>query len=295
MKSLRTVMGFEPTHEIGEIYSPSKTALKSAVKDKTEYDYTTFDNPCTENNLKVLIIGTEKEHLEMENGKIFLTGNHPVELFVPMLHLKKAGFDFDFATPTGKSLKLEHWAMPKDDSEVLGIYDQYKSKIEKPFTLTQARKNTQENPYVAIFIPGGHGAVMDLPDNLEVKEIIQWAQKNNKLILSICHGPAAFLSATIGEDKESFTFNGYKIAAFPDGMDRLLPSMGYLPGRMPLYFGEKLQEFGVDIINKFATGNVVQDRNLITGDSPKAANKLGKLAAIELLKQIYNKEYQYAK
>jgi len=29
----------------------------------------------------------------MKNGKKFSTGNHPVEMLVPMLHFKKAGFE----------------------------------------------------------------------------------------------------------------------------------------------------------------------------------------------------------
>lgn len=38
----------------------------------------------------------------MKNGTYFSTGYHPVEAFLPMLHLKNAGFDFEIATPTGK-------------------------------------------------------------------------------------------------------------------------------------------------------------------------------------------------
>jgi molecular chaperone Hsp31 and glyoxalase 3 len=40
--------------------------------------------------------------MKMQNGKLFSTGNHPVEALLPMRHLRNAGFKFDIATPTGK-------------------------------------------------------------------------------------------------------------------------------------------------------------------------------------------------
>ena len=49
------------------------------------------------NKSKVLVIFTEQKNMEMQNGKLFSTGNHPLEALLPMLHLKNAGFDFDIA------------------------------------------------------------------------------------------------------------------------------------------------------------------------------------------------------
>ena len=45
--------------------------------------------------------------MRMKNGKEFSTGNHPVETILPLLHLKEAGFNFEFVTPTGKPAVLE--------------------------------------------------------------------------------------------------------------------------------------------------------------------------------------------
>jgi D-lactate dehydratase / protein deglycase len=59
-----------------------------------------------------------------------------------------------------------------------------------------------------------------------------------------------------------------------------------MPGHMPWYFGKRLKELGVDIINKKANGTCHRDRKLITGDSPNAANKLDKMAAEALLSEV---------
>ena len=54
---------------------------------------------------------------------------------------------------------------------------------------------------------------------------------------------------------------------------------------MPWLLGEALSRDGVEIVNDGISGATVQDRNVITGDSPLASNALGKLAAAALLEK----------
>ena len=54
----------------------------------------------------------------------FNTGNHPVEMFVPMLHFKDVGFTFDIATARGKPVVLEMWAYPNKDESVKALYEE---------------------------------------------------------------------------------------------------------------------------------------------------------------------------
>ena len=63
--------------------------------------------------------------MTMKNGKMFSTGNHPVEALLPMLHLRNAGFDFEIATPNGKPVVFEMWAFPLEDDQVNDIYNEY--------------------------------------------------------------------------------------------------------------------------------------------------------------------------
>ena len=140
--------------------------------------------------------------------------------------------------------------------------------------------------YLAVYIPGGHGAMLGLPDNNDLKELIRWSHKKELHMLAICHGPAALLAENLDNDKDSFLYKGYSIAAFPDAVDKQTPMIGYMPGHMPWKFGEKLKALGVTIINKKADKTCHIDRKLITGASPQAANDFGKLAATELLKEV---------
>ena len=136
-----------------------------------------------------------------------------------------------------------------------------------------------DSDYIGVFIPGGHGALIGLPESADVKAALEWALANDKFVISLCHGPAAFLAV----GAESDLFRGYQICAFPDAMDAQTPDIGYMPGHLTWKFGEELQKLGFEILNKDITGAVHKDRKMLTGDSPLAGNALGKLAAAELL------------
>ncbi len=86
----------------------------------------------------------------------------------------------------------------------------------------------KESPYAAVYISGGRGAIIDLPSSLAVKKVIDSRVQNDKWMISICHGPAAFLAAVIKASPEEFPYKGYKVAAFPDGADKMLLLTGYI-------------------------------------------------------------------
>lgn len=290
LDNAKETLGLQAQEAEAGVYIPSKSSLKLAAPSKTNYDNTKYDTPYT-GNKKILMVCSEQQYMTMENGKKFDTGNHPVEMMVPLLHFKKAGFDTDIFTPTGETVKVEQWAMPKDDDDVKQIYAEYQSKLESPKSIADFVKNDMANSddYAAIFIPGGHGAMLGLPEDKNLGELLRWGHENDLFTLAICHGPAALLSANLnGSDKSErdFIFKGYEMVAFPTSMDKQMPKIGYLPGTMPWYFGEKLEDLGVTISNKLATGSTHQDRKLISGDGPLAANEFGKLSATELLKAL---------
>ncbi len=280
---IKKILGIAPIPTKDGAFSPSKLALKLATSPKTDFDETVYKNPYN-GKQKILMICTEERNMVMANGKKFSTGNQPVEMMVPMLHFKNAGFDIDIITPTGKSVKIEMWAMPNKDKNVTTIYSNFKEQFENPKNLSDFVENSMRNnsDYLALFIPGGHGAMLGLPENRDLKKLIHWSHKKGIFILSICHGPAVLLAANINE--ESFIYSGYKMAVFPDSVDKKTPMIGYMPGHMPWMFGEKLKKLGVKIINKKADKTCCVDRKLITAASPQASNDFGKLSANELLK-----------
>ena len=282
---LKKLLGIAPHLESDGSYSPSKLALKLATVDKTDFErvsYTKYQG----NKSKVLVIFTEQKNMEMQNGKLFSTGNHPVETLVPMLHLKNAGFDFEIATPTGKPAVLEMWAFPEKDEQVKSLYNEYKSSFEQPKNLQDFVDTSLSAPesYAAVFVPGGHGAMLGIPEDQNVRKILNWAHENELFTVSLCHGPAALLATTLND--QEFLYAGYNMAVFPHSVDKMTPKIGYLPGQVPWELSEKLASLGATIVNTKADKTVCLDRKLITGASPLAANEFGKLVAETLLKEL---------
>ena len=137
----KKLLGIAPKLESDGSYSPSKLALKLGTVSKSDFEnisYTTYKG----SRSKILVIFTEQKNMTMQNGKMFSTGNHPIEALVPMLHLKNAGFEFEIATPTGKPVVFEMWAFPEEDEHVKALYNELKNSFEKPMKLTDFIENS---------------------------------------------------------------------------------------------------------------------------------------------------------
>jgi|TARA_B110000259_G_scaffold96944_1_gene112075 molecular chaperone Hsp31 and glyoxalase 3 len=282
---LKKLLGIAPKLESDGSYSPSKLALKLATVKKTDFENISYDKYKGKKS-KILVIFTEQKNLKMQNGKLFSTGNHPVEALLPMLHLKNAGFDFEIATPTGKPVVFEMWAFPEKDEYVKAIYNDLKSQFEKPLKLADFIESSFNDTasYAAVFVPGGHGAMIGIPEDRNVGKVLNWAKENDLFTITLCHGPGSLLSTTLNNQK--FIYDGYKMAVFPDSVDKKTPMIGYLPGQMPHGLSEKLKSLGANIVNTKSDKTVCLDRKLITGASPLASNELGKLAAKTLLEKL---------
>ena len=282
---IKKLLGIAPKLELDGSYSPSRLALKISTSAKTDFETISYSKYKGKRS-KILVVFTEHKNLKMKNNKLFSTGNHPVEALLPMLHLRDAGFEFEIATPTGKPVVFEMWAFPSSDENVKAIYEEHKTSFEKPLKLSDFMETSFKQPesYAAVFVPGGHGVMIGIPEDKNVGKVLNWAHDNDLFTVSLCHGPGAFLSTMLDEQK--FLYEGYNMAVFPDSVDEKTPMIGYLPGLMPYGLSEKLKSLGVKLMNTKMDKTVCVDRKLITGASPLASNELGKLAANTLLKTL---------
>lgn len=262
-------------------FFPSPYSLSQYTAPKTDFDGIYSSDqvaPCT----KVLVVGTEERYMLMQNGKMFSTGNHPVESLLPIYHMLEAGVEIEVATLTGAPIKFEWWAFPQEDEAIRSAWERLKDQFKQPMPLAKALE--EDRKYAGIFIPGGHGAMLNLPESKDLQAALDRALAEDQLLISLCHGPAGFLAA--GLDRETNPLAGYTMCVFPDALDASANiEIGYLPGKMPWALGEAIKAAGIKIANETMSGMVHQDRNLLTGDSPLASNELGKLVVKNLLER----------
>ena len=114
-------------------FSRPNIRCRNTPRPKTNFAGTKFAQPYTGGKFKVLMVATDERYLQMQNGKFFSTGNHPVETLLPMLHIHKAGFEIDVATLSGKpcqNLKCGRCRTKMPPSPK--IYAEYLPKLDNP-------------------------------------------------------------------------------------------------------------------------------------------------------------------
>lgn len=283
MSILKKMIGMSPTKEDnGEGFIPSPLGRLLGVAKMSNYAPYDFGRIYS-GDKRVLVLCTEERYFTMTNGAKFSTGHNVQETAVPLMHLVGAGFDFDVVTPNGQPAILEDWSVPRKDKAVISFIETNRAKFDEPLSLVRMVKDglNEDSLYKTLFIPGGHGAMVGLPEDPNVGELLRWVHATDRFLLAVCHGPAALVAATLGGHEQPYA--GYKMCAFPDKIDRQSPSLGYLPGPMPWFQCEKLEAQGFNIVNDGADGTTHVDRKLYSGDSPKACDELGRLIAEAML------------
>lgn len=132
--------------------------------------------------------------------------------------------------------------------------------------------------YDALYLPGGHGTMFDLPDNPDLARVVGEMYDAGKYVTAVCHGPAGLLSAARADGRP--VVEGKKVTGFAPAEEKLANRADAIPFRLD----EALKEQGArytKALRPFAE-KVVRDGTLITGQNPQSA----KAVAEELVKRL---------
>lgn len=228
---------------------------------------------------KILIIGTSHDKMGDTNEK---TGVYLEELSTPYYAFVVAGYGVDIASIKGGKIPLT----PSSDKG----QDKNPESVNRFFMDKEAMKKLQNSMsiddvnisnYVSIYLPGGHGTMWDFPNNPKLAKIINDTLETDKVVASICHGPAALVGV---KDKEGTPIvKGKKVCCFTNEEEEAAE----LTKIVPFLLQSKLEELGADFkkANKFKS-HAMADGNLITGQNPASIDKLVEL----VLKALENKQ-----
>lgn len=228
---------------------------------------------------KILVLCTSKFLLPCLNGNLFNTGHQSTEMLLPMYHFDKCGFKFDIATADGGAVALEEWTFGMAtgyEDKLREMQTNLEDQLEKPMKFVDVPVDLES--YAAVFLPGGHGPLIEQHTHESLGALLRSANAKALPTITLCHGPSALRAAALGGE---FPYKDYKIVVFPDKIDKMSPKFGYLPG----YLGEenlceaKLKALGCNVQNKGMDDSTCVDRELITGASQLASQKLSMVAA----------------
>ena len=136
--------------------------------------------------------------------------------------------------------------------------------FQRPVALSSLTDAELEE-FNAVFVPGGHGSMVDLSDNPDAGRLLAALYRKGALIAALCHGPAVLLSAPERADG-LWLFDGYRMTSFTDEEESRTR-----PGRLGMAWllDAALKNAGAvfdDGPSAWAS-HVVVDRNLITGQN----------------------------
>ncbi len=138
--------------------------------------------------------------------------------------------------------------------------------------------------YDAIFLPGGHGTMWDLPCNAALASLIGQMWRNGKVVGAVCHGPAGLLSA-VEVDGQPLVM-GKAMTAFTDAEERAAG----LADAVPFLLESRLRELGALFENgePFAS-YALADGRLVTGQNPASSQATAQLVldAVEATATIW--------
>ncbi|MED7788508.1 type 1 glutamine amidotransferase domain-containing protein [Francisella sp. 19X1-34] len=200
------------------------------------------------------------------------------ELSSPYYIFKDAGHNIDIVSITGGIVPI--------DPNSQGAIGENPSSVDR-FLKDEHAMNTIKNTksiteididkYSAIFIPGGHGTMWDLPENNTLASIVNKALEMGKVVAAVCHGPSGLVSAV---DKNGDPIvKGRKVAAFTNKEEEAVG----LTEVVPFSLEDRLRALGADIhqaldFEAFA----IADGNLITGQNPASSEKTAELVISKL-------------
>jgi putative intracellular protease/amidase len=134
-----------------------------------------------------------------------------------------------------------------------------------------AIEEVDADSFDAIYLPGGHGAMWDMPESARLATVVGSMFDAGKIVSGVCHGPAGLVSAKrrdgrpLVDDKGLNSFTNTEEKAV--GLERVVPFL----------LETRLRELG----GLFQAGPdwrpfAMRDGNLITGQNPMSATILAR-------------------
>ena len=219
----------------------------------------------------ILFIITSTDVIGTTNHK---TGYEFSEIADPYFEFCNAGYTVDFASIKG--------GRPPED----GYDENYKSSQRfkngngyKRLNFSHRLENVNLDSYDAIFFPGGLGPMVDMVDNVFVKNAIAKVYESGKIVSAVCHGSVAFLNVKLSNGK--YFLAGKKVTCFTEEEETI--KNHHVGEIIPFLLDKALIAQGVTFTRKAPFfSNVIVDGNIITGQNPASAKDVA-LAIIEIL------------
>ena len=227
--------------------------------------------------MKILIVLTSHDQLGSTGKK---TGFWLEEFAAPYYVFKDAGAAITLASPKGGQPPLD----PKSDlpENLTESTKRFRTDSAAQAELADTKKlaDVSAADFDAVFYPGGHGPMWDMPDNPTSIALIEAFVKADKPVGAVCHAPAAFVNVR-GQDGK-YLVKGKRVTGFTNAEEQAVGLSTVVPFRLE----DRLKERG----GVYSSGvnwapHVQVDGDLVTGQNPASSGPAAK-ALLTLLHSV---------
>lgn len=226
--------------------------------------------------MKILMVLTSHDRLG-NSGKE--TGFWLEEFAAPYYVLTDAGAAITLASPNGGQPPIDPKSdLPENQTDATRRF-RNDPAAQAELANTKKLANISAADFDAVFYPGGHGPMWDMPDNAASIALIEDFVKADKPVAAVCHAPVALINVR-GKDGD-YLIKGKHVTGFTDTEE---DAVG-LTSVVPFLLEDELRERG-GIFSKGPdwSSHIEVDGKLITGQNP-ASSKAGAEALLKLLRQ----------
>ena len=225
--------------------------------------------------MKVLLVLTSHDQLGNTGKK---TGFWLEEFAAPFYLLKDAGAEITLVSPKGGQPPLDPKSdLPENQTE---LTNRFRADAAANAQLANTKKlaDISADDFDAVFYPGGHGPMWDMPDNATSIALVEAFVKADKPVGAVCHAPVA-LTNVRGKDGD-YLVKGKRVTGFSNEEEAAV----LLEKVVPFLLEDRLKERG-GIYSKAANWvpHVEVDGLLVTGQNP-ASSAPGAEALLKLLR-----------
>jgi len=212
--------------------------------------------------MRALIVATSCNRLPSGHP----TGLWAEEYAVPYLALTQAGVTVVVASPKGGAVPIDEKSKP-GDSEAREW-----SPALAALQATVPLASVQNEDFDLIFLPGGHGPLVDLAQDATLQDMLSRQDAAGRLIAAVCHGPAGLLS--VQRRDGSPLLQGRRVTGFTNTEERLAG----LHDKVPFLLEDAMKAKGGDFHSALLPmlSHIERDGNLLTGQNPKSSEAIGK-------------------
>ncbi len=222
---------------------------------------------------KVLFVLTSHDQLGDTGHK---TGAYLSEVTHPYDEVTRAGYEVQMISPHGGQPPLDGVKMDDPLNATWMNDEEFLSKLES--SLRPWQVNSKD--YCAIYFAGGHGAMFDFPENLQLQKLASEIFENNGVVGAVCHGSAGLVNVRLSHG--GYLVRGHELSCFTNEEEETVG----MEKAVPFLLQSKLIERGAKHSQspKFAV-HVVKSGRLVTGQNPASAAGVGK-GIVEVLEFI---------